>query len=49
MVVGTFVSDYSKHYFTDSGMVMRLSDMKMLEEAYQKLSGTKKRAKARAI
>ena len=42
MVVGTFVSDYSKHYFTDSGMVMRLSDMKMLEEAYQKLSGTKK-------
>lgn len=43
VVVGTFVSDYSKHYFTDSGMVMRLSDMKMLEEAYQKLSGTKKR------
>ena len=30
VVVGTFVSDYSKHYFTDSGMVMRLSDMKML-------------------
>ena len=43
VVVGTFVSDYSKHYFTDSGMVMRLSDMKMLEEAYQKLSGTQKR------
>ena len=41
VVVGTFVSDYSKHYFTDSGMVMRLSDMKMLEEAYQKLSGQK--------
>ena len=41
VVVGTFVADYSKHYFTDSGIVMRLEDMKMLEAEYQKLSGNK--------
>lgn len=41
VVMGTFVSDISKHYFTESGIAMRISDMKMLEQAYQKLSGKK--------
>ena len=41
VVMGTFVSDTSKHYFTESGIAMRISDMKMLEQAYQKLSGKK--------
>lgn len=31
--MGTFVSDTSKHYFTESGIAMRVSDMKMLEKS----------------
>ena len=41
VVMGVFVSDTSKHYFTESGIAMRISDMKMVEQAYQKLSGNK--------
>ena len=41
VVVGVLVSDYAKHYCTDSGIVMRIEDMKMLEEAYAKASGEK--------
>lgn len=41
VVVGVLRSDYSKHYFTDSGIVMRLSDLKMLEEASKKLNGNR--------
>lgn len=41
VVVGVLKSDYSKHYFTESGIVMRLADLKMLEEASKKLNGNK--------
>lgn len=41
VVVGTFVADESKQYFTRSGIVMRISDIKMLEAAYKKLAGNK--------
>lgn len=41
VVMGVFVSDTSKNYFTESGIVMRISDMKMLEQTYEKLSGKK--------
>ncbi len=41
VVVGVFVSDTSKHYFTESGIAMRVSDMKALEKEYQRLSGNK--------
>ena len=37
VVMGVFVSDPAKHYFTESGIVMRVSDMKMLENAMQQL------------
>ena len=36
VVMGTFVSDTSKHYFTESGIAMRVSDMKLLEKEYQR-------------
>ena len=42
VVVGTLMSDYNAGYFTDSGIVMRLSDVQMLEKAYARLSGQKK-------
>lgn len=41
VVVGVLTSDVAKHYFTQSGIAMRVSDLKMLEQAYQKLSGKK--------
>ncbi|WP_418668036.1 ABC transporter permease [Allofournierella sp.] len=41
VVVGVFQQDDSKQYFTNSGMALRVADMKMLEAAYQKLSGGK--------
>lgn len=41
VVVGTFKQDDSKERFTNSGVVMRLSDVQMLEKAYKKLSGNK--------
>ena len=41
VVVGVLVSDYNAGYFTDGGVVMRLSDVQMLEKAYEKLSGQK--------
>ncbi|MEE0800580.1 MAG: ABC transporter permease [Gemmiger sp.] len=37
-VVGTLQSDYSKGWWTDSGIVIRLKDMKMLTKAYAALS-----------
>ncbi len=39
VVVGVMASDYAKGYFTDSGIVMRLADLKRLEQAYEKLAG----------
>lgn len=41
VVVGRFLRDDSKQYFTNSGIAMRVQDMKMLETAYKKLSGNK--------
>ncbi len=41
VVVGVLKSDYSRHYFTESGIVMRLADLKMLEEASKKLNGNR--------
>ena len=41
VVMGTFVQDDSKEYFTNAGLAMRVEDMKMLEKAYQKLSGSR--------
>ena len=41
VVVGVMVSDYAKHYCTDSGVVMRIEDMKKLEAAYMKAAGEK--------
>lgn len=41
VVMGVFVSDTSKHYFTESGIAMRVADMKLLEKEYQRLSGNK--------
>ena len=37
-VVGTLASDYSKGWWTDSGIVVRLKDMKMLMKAYGDLT-----------
>ena len=39
VVVGTLMQDDSKEYFTNSGLVMRVEDMKLLETAYKKLNG----------
>lgn len=41
VVVGVFKQDDSKQYFTNSGIAMRVEDMKMVENAYKKLSGSK--------
>ncbi|MBQ5754405.1 MAG: ABC transporter permease, partial [Oscillospiraceae bacterium] len=41
VVVGTMLADYNAGYFTDSGLLMRISDIQMLEKVYQKLSGEK--------
>lgn len=40
VVVGVMQQDYSRGWFTDSGIVMRLEDLKMLEEASRKLTGS---------
>lgn len=36
-VVGTLATDYAKGWWTQSGIVMRLKDMQMLEQAYKDL------------
>lgn len=41
VVVGVFQQDDTKEYFTNSGIAMRVEDMKMLGKAYQRLAGTK--------
>ena len=41
VVMGVFQQDDAKQYFTNAGVVMRVSDMQMLSKAYQKLSGNK--------
>ena len=41
VVVGTFQRDDSKEYFTNSGIVMRVEDMKRIEAAYKKLTGNR--------
>lgn len=41
VVVGVMKSDYNAGYFTDSGIVMSIADVKKLEQAYQKLTGSK--------
>ena len=41
VVVGVMQSDYSKGYFTDSGLIMRLSDMEKIEKAYEKTNKIK--------
>ena len=41
VVVGTLKQDDSKQHFTQSGIVMRVQDVKMLEAEYKKLSGGK--------
>ncbi len=41
VVVGVLQRDDSKEQFTNSGLVMRVEDMKMLEAAYKKLTGSK--------
>ncbi len=41
VVVGVLQRDDSKEQFTNSGLVMRVEDMKMLEAAYKKLIGSK--------
>lgn len=40
VVVGILNTDYAKGYFTDSGVVMRLSDVQKVVAAYQKASKT---------
>lgn len=41
VVVGVMQSDYAVHYCTDSGLVMRIEDLKKLEAAYLKAAGEK--------
>ena len=41
VVVGTFQRDDSKEYFTNSGIAMRVEDMKRIEAAYKKLTGNR--------
>lgn len=41
VIVGVMKSDYNAGYFTDSGIVMSISDVKKLEEDYKKLNGGK--------
>lgn len=41
VVVGVFKQDDSKQYFTNAGIAMRVQDLKMLSDAYKKLSGGK--------
>ncbi len=41
-VIGRLEQDWSKGYETYSGIFMRISDVKKLEEIYRKASGTKK-------
>lgn len=41
VVVGVFQQDDTKQYFTNSGIAMRVQDLKMLSEAYTRLSGKK--------
>ena len=41
VVVGTFQRDDSKEYFTNSGIAMRIEDMKRIEAAYKKLTGNR--------
>lgn len=41
VVVGVLVSDYAKHYCTDSGIIMRIEDVKMLEALCAKANGQK--------
>jgi ABC-type antimicrobial peptide transport system permease subunit len=41
VVVGIMTSDYSKGYFTDSGLIMRIGDMEKLEKAYMKTNKIK--------
>ncbi len=40
VVVGVMESDYNAGYFTDSGIVMSISNMKHLEKEFQKISGS---------
>ncbi|MCI2046121.1 MAG: ABC transporter permease [Faecalibacterium sp.] len=44
VIVGVMQSDYSKGYFTDSGLIMRLSDMEKVEQAYCKTNKIKAQA-----
>ena len=37
-IVGVLQQDYAKGYFTDSGFVMRVADLKMLETIYNKMA-----------
>lgn len=41
VVVGTIAEDFSKGWWTQSGMVMRIEDIKMVETAYASLTNTK--------
>ena len=41
VVMGVMKSDYNVGYYTDSGIVMSIANVKKLEEAYQKLPGSK--------
>lgn len=41
VVVGVMQSDYAVHYCTDSGIVMRIEDLKKLEAVYLKAAGEK--------
>lgn len=41
VVVGVLVSDYSKHYATDSGLIMSIEDVQKLEAVYRKATGDK--------
>ena len=41
VVVGVFLQDDAKGYFTNSGLAMRVSDLKMLSREYQTLSGNR--------
>ncbi len=40
VVVGVMKSDYNVGYYTDSGVVMSVANVKMLESAYAKLTGS---------
>lgn len=41
VIVGVLTTDYSKGYFTDSGVVMRISDLQKIESAYMKTNKIK--------